>query len=280
MNKYLKIILLFFITISIQILTYTIFIKDHISAWGSNKEEQILSLKGDEIAPYIISTRAININSTNIKVWNTLSKLGADREGFFAYSFIEELLGYKTIKNNEQLNHSMNIGRSIPTTIEKNEKYSFQIVDVKYGNYFVLKNWGTFFIKETKQNQTKLIVRSHGHTENKNDIQNLLFEPMHYIMERRMMIGIKAESENYKISEFIDFLWLFSIIFTALGILYIMFSFFNIISICMTIILSNIWLYCLLVFNPLSYSSLILFIVVCLTYILLKRYNNQKSQYI
>lgn len=266
MNNYTKSILLLLLTIFIQLVVYSTFIKDYISTWGLKKDEQNLVLKGDDIAPYIISTRAITINSSKTEVWNILSQLGADRAGFYAYSFLEELLGYKTINKTLNIDHSMKVGRRIPSTIEKNEKYSFPIVEVEYQKYFVLKFWGTFFIKEISDNKFRLIVRSHGHTNNKSDIENLIFEPLHYIMERRMMLGIKAKSENDSIWEGIDLIWLFSIVSSAIGIFLMIFKFRNVMSIFVSIILSNIWLYCLLVFNPLWYSSLILLFSVCSLY--------------
>ena len=54
---------------------------------------------GDDNTQTIISTRAITINNAKTNTWQWLIQLGADRNGFYSYQFIEEALGYKT-KNN------------------------------------------------------------------------------------------------------------------------------------------------------------------------------------
>ncbi len=283
MKNFKKSFFILLFTISIQIVVYSSFIQPYISTWGATTQEVNSVLVGDNIAPYIVSTRAINIQVSTAKVWNMLTELGADRGGFFAYTFLENILGYETIQSNSSQNKTptMDIGRIIPTTINNNEKYSFPIVDVKAEKYFVLKNWGTFLLKTIDTNQTRLIIRTHGQgtSTSKNEIKNLIFEPLHYIMERRMFLGIKAKSENYnlEVSPINDILWLIGIIFSAIGIIIIIFTYTNIMSIILTIILSNIWLYSLLVFNPLSFSSLILLMVTLLVIVSLK-INANKTQ--
>jgi hypothetical protein len=276
MKNFKKSFFILFFTMSIQVVVYFSFIQPFISTWGATAQEVNSVLVGDNIAPYIVSTRAIDIEVSTSKVWNLLTQLGADRGGFFAYTFLENILGYKTIQYNssQSKNLTMEVGRIIPTTVNSNDKYSFPIVYVQNEQYFVLKNWGTFLLKKIAPNKTRLIIRTHGQgtSNSKNDIKNLIFEPLHYIMERRMFLGIKAKSENYNlgISPINDILWLIGIIFSAIGIIIIIFTYTNVISIILTIILSNIWLYSLLIFNPLSFSSLILFIIILITYILLK----------
>ncbi len=130
MKHLLASIFIFLFVITIQLTVYLNFIQPTISGWGATNKEVHTKLIGDDIAPYIISTRAININAPISELWTILTQLGADRAGFFAYTFLEEILGFKTISEKD-LNKkvfSMAVGRVVPTTINKNDKYSFPVV--------------------------------------------------------------------------------------------------------------------------------------------------------
>jgi len=166
----------------------------------------------------------------------------------------------------------MKVGRIIPTTVNGNKKYSFPIIEIQDKKYFVLKNWGTFLLKKIDSTETRLIIRTHGKetSTSKNEISNLIFEPLHYIMEKRMLLGIQAKCENKKIEPTKDILWFIGIVFSAFGIILIIFKYTNFIAIILTFILSNIWLCALLVINPLSFFSSIFLIIVLVIYILLK----------
>jgi hypothetical protein len=71
------------------------------------------------------------------------------------------------------------------------------VADIEPGRYLVLENWGTFLVRPIDANQCRLIVRSHGKRPPLwlAPLQFLLFEPGHFIMERKMMLGIKQRAE-------------------------------------------------------------------------------------
>jgi hypothetical protein len=82
--------------LSIQIIVYGVFLRPVITTWGASDSEVHMPLVGDDIAPFISSTRVIVINAPASEVWKWLIQLGADRGGFFSYTFIEKALGYET----------------------------------------------------------------------------------------------------------------------------------------------------------------------------------------
>lgn len=253
-----------------QIIIYITCIEPVIMTWNSSQKEINAKLVGDKIAPSIASTRAIEINASRQEVWNLLVLLGADRSGFYAYTFLEELLGYQTKKQNKSdKNLTLTLNRIIPTSIPRNTKYSFPVINVKQNEYFVLQGWGTFLLKNINENKTRFIIRTHS--RNISSIRNKIFNPLHYIMERRMMLGLKAKAEhNNQNLVLYDIAYLFGILFSAIAILILIFTRKSILSISLAVIYSNIWLYLLLIFNPFAFYSLFLLFVVVTTNLLLK----------
>ncbi len=170
-----------------------------MSRWGVSKTESKAIMTGDKKAALISSTRGILINSPRPKVWQELIHLGADRKGFYSYSLIESLLGY-TYKGEFDANAKMPIGRVIPSSLNPSDaiiNYTWTVINVTPGHSFVLSKWGSFLLVEINKKQTKLIVRTYGQGDSylAHIIDQLIF-PFHFIMERRMLIGIKEEIEK------------------------------------------------------------------------------------
>ncbi|MBL4798342.1 MAG: hypothetical protein JKY50_13075 [Oleispira sp.] len=84
-SKSLAIILLLILS---QLSVYKILYKQRISSWGAAEVESSIAMVGDDIAPFISSTRAITINAPIEDIWKWLMQLGADRGGFYSYYFI------------------------------------------------------------------------------------------------------------------------------------------------------------------------------------------------
>jgi hypothetical protein len=61
----------------------------------------------------------------------------------------------------------------------------------------VLENWGAFLVRPIDANHCRLIVRSHGKRPPLwlAPLNFLVLEPGHFIMERKMMLGIKQRAE-------------------------------------------------------------------------------------
>ena len=95
MSNIWKSFIILALIIVIQLIVYTVFLKPIIFTWGATDQEIQMPMAGDDSAPYISSTRAVTINAPASEVWKWLTQLGADRGGFFSYSFIEKALGYE-----------------------------------------------------------------------------------------------------------------------------------------------------------------------------------------
>lgn len=190
MNKAVRWVLIFLSIICLQLIIGTTVIKPLIDTWGATDQEVTMPMPGDQIAPFISSTRSISINAPISEVWDWLIQLGADRGGFYSYWFIEKPLGYKyRVQNRIEPNFKdMKVGRIIRASLDQSEsaiEYSFPVVAVNPGKSFVLKGWGCFLLNEINPKQTRLIVRTHGQklSSLRDHLANSIMMPLHYLME-------------------------------------------------------------------------------------------------
>lgn len=172
--------------------------------WGATEEELCQTLPGDELAqtPRLKATHAITIDAPADDVWPWLVQMGQTRGGFYSYTWLENLVGC----------HMRNADRIVPEWQELKVGDSVwlhpkappaQVAAIDPGRAIVLKGWGAFVLQPIDDKTTRLIIRSQGDYEPNlgNAVLNFLlwrvvFEPAHFIMERKMLLGIKARAEK------------------------------------------------------------------------------------
>lgn len=272
MSNIKKSFLILMFIIFVQLIVYTVFLRPLILTWGASENEIKMPLVGDNLAPYTSSTRAITINAPVSEVWKWLIQLGADRGGFFSYAFIEKALGSETrhADNIVPEFQEMKVGRIIPASLDESKsiiKYNFPVVYVEPGNSFVLKGWGAFVLKKLNTKQTRLIVRTHGRElpSLQSKIGDFFRIPLHYIMERKMLMGIKARAEagsGVQLSSTSDILWFIGVFLAGIGIFLMVLMSGSIQRVLLSTIYGIIWLWPLLVFDPQPIYSMMLLSVV------------------
>jgi hypothetical protein len=276
MSTIMQNFLTFTFIIGLQISIYSVFLRPIILTWGASEDEVKMPLVGDNLAPHIASTRAITINASISEVWKWLVQLGADRGGFFSYTFIEKALGYESCNEDiEPKSQEMKVGRIVPGSIDESKsiiKYNFPVIAVEPGQSFVLKNWGAFVLKEITSKQTRLIVRTHGQElpKLKKIIDDFIGVPFHYIMERRMLMGFKVRAEacaGVRLSSTTDNLWLLGVFSSGAGIAAMVVVCRQFPCIMLSAVYSIIWLLSLLVFEPRPKYTMILLLAVVMTVI-------------
>lgn len=275
MNKKLRFGLLILFILGLQIVIGVVFINPYIFTWGATNQEISMSMPGDHLAPFISSTRSITINAPISDVWDWIIQLGADRGGFYSYWFIEKPLGYKYRETNriEAEFKGMEVGRIIKASLDPSIsfiEYSFPVVAVDPGKSFVLKNWGCFLLNEINSTQTRLIVRTHGQalTSWKDYLDYFFMMPLHYLMERRMLAGIKSRSEvgpGEPFSSTNDILWFIGIILSFCGIVVLLFTSKTIQSQSAVVLFSVIWLLILFLVDPIPIYGMALLLLLVTT---------------
>ena len=173
--------------------------------WGATEMEAKEKLPGDELVthPKGEATHAITINAPVEEVWKWLVQMGQDKGGFYSYSWLENLVGCH-LRNADrvmpefqhlQVGDGVRLHPKVPplpvVLCEPNK------VLVLGSNLSHPGTWG-FFLKKLDENTTRLIVR--GHEAWRPSLlyglyYRAIFEPAHFIMERKMMLGIKERAE-------------------------------------------------------------------------------------
>jgi hypothetical protein len=184
--------------------------------WGAMDEEIKKVWPGDDLCPDAasVATRAITIHAPADKVWPWLVQIGQDRGGFYSYTWLENLFGAR-IRNADRL-PSKTEPRLVGDTVWMTppERYDgkgcMRVAHVEPGRVLVLvspddyeeattsgyASQGTwaFLLTPVDKGTTRLIVRSRS-GPNVTAGRWLVFDPVHFIMERKMMLGIRDRAE-------------------------------------------------------------------------------------
>jgi hypothetical protein len=178
--------------------------------WGSEGDELLASLPGDELVEGPVSygiQHAVTIHAPVDAVWPWLVQLGQDRGGFYSYDWLERLFGTR-IRNVDRIVpewQRREVGDSVFATAEgylgTTRRFGWRVSRVDPGRVMVLEKWGAFVLEPVGQNTTRFIVRTRGGGETTfadvalAPLGLLVFEPAHFIMQRRMLLGVKELAE-------------------------------------------------------------------------------------
>ena len=186
--------------------------------WGATAEERIRPLPGDDIVPQSGSqaTRAITIKAPLSTVWPWLAQLGQDRGGFYSYDLLENAvgcdmptddvlrpdrqnwslgdrlwmypphkaggIGFATLRSYEP-GHALGFAtRLTGTSLAEPENGSWSFVAIPLGAH-----------------TTRILVRGRGAPRTSIWLlafDRIFFEPVHFMMERRMLIGLQQLAET------------------------------------------------------------------------------------
>lgn len=276
MRNLVKSMLIMISLVIVQFSLYDLVLKSIITTWGASAADRSLSMAGDSPALTITSTRAILIDAPKSAVWQWLMQLGADRGGFYSYTFIEQALGYKT-RHQDLIApefKTLAVGDLVRGSITPDSSivpYNFRVVYVKAEDTFVLDQWGSFLLQAVNDQQTRLIIRTQvaKPTHTWQQITNAIITPLHFIMERRTLIGLKARAEageNVYLSNSADIFWFSAIVVSGVliaGFIVIGRGFMQ--SILMPFVLSLSWMSLLLLLDPSPLYSIGFLIIMCVT---------------
>lgn len=178
--------------------------------WGTTRAEVALMLPGDRPMrnPALEIQHAVTIDAPPERVWMWLVQLGQDRAGFYSYDWLERAVG-ADVHNVLQIRpdwQERQVGDLVRATQPGylwgafGQDPGWRVTAVEPGRAIVLNHWGAFVLRPTDDGRTRFIIRS--------TISNaaipawaaalefMTFEIPHFIMERRMMLTIKALAEQ------------------------------------------------------------------------------------
>ncbi|HTQ78535.1 MAG TPA: hypothetical protein VMM92_00950 [Thermoanaerobaculia bacterium] len=174
--------------------------------WGATPEEVERRLPGDERVkePDLDSTHAITIHAPADEIWPWLIQMGQGRGGFYSYTWLENLVGCR-MRNADRIRPELQ-HLAVGDRIYLHPKAPPLTVEILVpGRALVLsETWG-FYLDPIDARSTRLIVRGRGRFSAQPFpegrllrflVWRLIFEPAHFIMERRMLYGIKERAER------------------------------------------------------------------------------------
>lgn len=191
---------------------YTLVARPRYLRWGATAEEGARSLPGDDLAmdSPVGSTRAVTIEAPVQDVWPWLVQLGYGRGGFYSYDWLENLFvalfggtrGYRSadtiLPDHQRLSPGDFIPAAPPDVLGGRavDKTRWKVLALEPNHALVLEGWGAFVLEPVGNRATRLIIRSRGPGAWGRLSHYLFWEPAHFIMERRMMLGIKKRAEE------------------------------------------------------------------------------------
>ncbi len=194
------------------LIAYLRIIRPWFLRWGATGDEVEDPLPGDDLVPEpaLECTRAVTIHAPAEDVWPWLVQMGYGRGGFYSYDWLENaftrLAGmrshYRSLDRIVPELQRLEVGDFIPAGPRDwlggryADKIGWYVAEIEPGRALVLKGWGAFVLEPIDERTTRLIARSRGPGGFPAALMNsLVWELPHFIMERRMLLGIKKRAE-------------------------------------------------------------------------------------
>ena len=187
--------------------------------WGATKEENKKTLPGDELCPDAasVATRAVTIHAPAEEVWPWIAQIGQDRGGFYSYTWLENIVGAR-MRNADRILPglpALTVGDSV--WMAPQSRYGGQgrmkVAMIEPGRYLVLVALEDYeavvrtgrapdgawalILEPVDDHTTRLLVRSRSGRATTPG-RFLFFDPIHFIMERKMMLGIRERAEAHR----------------------------------------------------------------------------------
>ena len=174
---------------------YVLKIRPWLLAWGATPAERRKSLPEDELVPDAgsQSTRAVTIDAPVGDVWPWLAQIGQDRGGFYSYEWLENLAGCR-MRNADRI-HPEWQHREVGETVLLHPANGLALARFDPNRVLALEGWGAFVLEPLDRERSRLIAR--GRRRRIAAVPYaLLMEIPHFVMERKMLLGIKERAEQ------------------------------------------------------------------------------------
>jgi len=189
----------------------TPFLRGSRSHWGLDEEAAGRDYPGDELVehPRWSWTHGIEIDAPPEGVWPWVAQIGADRAGFYSYQWLENLAGCE-LRNAETLREEWE-HRAGDTLVLHPKARPIPITKVEPGRYFLAhapraagESWAAvswlFLVEPLSPGRSRFISRFRSDCSD--DLATrlaygpLLVEPVGFVMDRRMLRGVKERAER------------------------------------------------------------------------------------
>jgi hypothetical protein len=200
---------------------YTLAVRPWLLRWGATAEEASTPLPGDDLVPSAAytTTRAVTIRASAESIWPWLVQLGQARGGFYTYDRLEQIAGAairsadRVVPEFQQLAVGDTVllspvggpkvavlepGCALVLSQTMDLRTARSIPPVPATRWAMDWTW-TFALRPLPDGTTRLLVRTRAdyrpHAVLTPGVR-LLLEPIHFVMERGMLLGIKRRAEH------------------------------------------------------------------------------------
>ncbi len=185
-------------------------VRPWLTTWGATASEVDRHFPEDDLVEpsALRATRAITIDAPAREVWPWLVQIGEDRAGFYSYSWLEQL-ALADMHNADEIHEDWQqrrrgdtvwlgqrwgeLGRQVLAECDRERAF----VMVSPPDFDTIEHGGqasgswAFFLEPVETDRTRLIVRSSGGA-----VGQPWFDIVHFVMEQKMMRGLKARAEH------------------------------------------------------------------------------------
>jgi hypothetical protein len=173
------------------------------NSWGATDAEIGSSLPGDRIVtePALQTTHAVTIGAAPAAVWPWLVQMGPGRAGAYTYDWVENLVGLNMHSADRivpewqhmEVGDAFALGEGGPAlTVAEVEPQRALVLALPDGTW----SW-SFTLEPHNGDQTRLITRNRAPADDpRSRLQWELMLPGAFLMERKMLLGIKERAER------------------------------------------------------------------------------------
>lgn len=175
--------------------------------WGATAEEQRMALPGDDLLrdPAYRFTRAITIDAPVATVWQWVVQIGQERAGFYSNTWLENLTG-ADIHNAREIRAEWQqraVGDRV--LLARPDLMGGRFAQIAQTRIVALEPErmiadipGRFVLRPVDRVTTRLLIREAvPSTFPMRVIAAVLWDPMHFVMQQRMLRGIKERAEEH-----------------------------------------------------------------------------------
>ncbi len=196
----------------------TPFLRGARSHWGLDADAAARVMPGDALVPdpRWMWTHAVEIEAPTEAVWRFVAQIGAERAGFYSYQWLENLVGCG-VRNAETVHPEWAYAVGDPFLLHPDAP-ALRVAEIVTGRYMVVhgapgadmragasvKPWAAaswlFLLEELGTDRCRFVSRFRSACSD--DLATrlstgpLVIEPVGFVMDRRMLLGVKERAER------------------------------------------------------------------------------------
>jgi hypothetical protein len=207
---------------AVGLAAYVVAVRPWHLRWGATDDEVQRPMPGDELVPdpKVNATHAITIDAPAVAVWPWLVQWGYQRGGFYSYDWIDRTLGSEGVASVDRIlpeHQHLEVGDPVLVAPDN----GFTVATIEPGRALVLLGrydmatgkplalddplpenylncaW-TWLLEELDDAATRFVIRmciDYNPSVANQVMYRAFIEPGSFIMERKMMLGVKERAE-------------------------------------------------------------------------------------